>query len=141
MPMNNVTKKRGKSKVKISDKRKAFMNKLVESYSEDFDIKMAVIQELIPLGLKAVAEELQHEVIKLAGTKYSRGGDNARWGQQNGSIYLRDQKFPIKVPRVRNVVDNAEVELETYQGLQKPSENNTAMLKLLHGLSMLNYRG
>lgn len=139
MPINNVTKKRGKSKIKISDKRNAVMNKLIESYSEDFDIKMAVIQELIPLGLKAVAEELQREVIKLAGTKHSRGGDNARWGQQNGSIYLRDQKFPIKVPRVRNVVANTEVALETYQGLQEPNNNNTAMMKLLHGLSTHKY--
>ena len=81
MPTNNVSKKRGKSKVKISDKREAAMQKIVDSYSEDFDVKMSVIQELIPLGLKALAEELQNEVTRLAGVKHSRGGDNARWGQ------------------------------------------------------------
>ena len=139
MPMNNVTKKRGKSKIKISDKRKAVMNKIVDSYSEDFDIKLSVIQELIPLGLKAVAEELKNEVIRLAGAKHSRGGDNARWGRQNGSVYLRDQKFPIKVPRVRDVAANHEVGLETYQRLQKPSDDNDAMRRLLHGLSAHKY--
>ena len=64
MPVDNVTKKRGKSKIKISEKRKAVMRKIVDTYSEDFDIKMAVIQELIPLGLKAVAQELKNEVIQ-----------------------------------------------------------------------------
>ena len=49
MPTDNVSKKRGKAKVKISDKRQAAMQKIVNSYSEDFDVKMSVIQELIPL--------------------------------------------------------------------------------------------
>ena len=80
MPTDNVSKKRGKAKVKISDKRQAAMQKIVDSYSEDFDVKMSVIQELIPLGLKALTEELTNEVKRLAGEKYSRGGDNARWG-------------------------------------------------------------
>ena len=56
MPSDNVARKRGKAKVKISEKRKAAMERIVDSYSEDFDVKMTVIQELIPLGLKAVAE-------------------------------------------------------------------------------------
>src|SRR5450631_4035791 len=104
MPIKfNVTKRRGKAKIKIDDKRKGVMNKIVDSYSEEFDVKMTLIQELIPLGLKAVAEELQAEVKRLAGNRYDRGGDNARWGKQNGSVYLRDQKFPIQVPRVRNI--------------------------------------
>ena len=115
------------------------MNKLVDSYSEDFDVKMAVIQELIPLGLKALADELKNEVIRLAGKKHSRGGDNARWGRQDGSVYLRDQKIPISVPRVRDVVANREVELKTYQRLQTPSDDNEAMRRLLHGLSTHKY--
>jgi putative transposase len=139
MPTNNVSRKRGKSKIKINDKRKAAMNKIADSYSEDFDVKMSVIQELIPLGLKMVAEELQNEVTRLAGERYSRGGNNARWGRQNGSVYLRDQKFPVSVPRVRNTVAGHEVELETYQRLQRPCNDDTAMSRLLHGLSTHKY--
>lgn len=52
MPVDNVTKKRGKSKIKISDQREAAMRKITDSYSEDFDIKMAVIAELIPLRIR-----------------------------------------------------------------------------------------
>ena len=140
MPKFNITRRRGKAKIKIADKREAAMNKIVDSYSEEFDVKMAVIQELIPLGLKAVTEELQAEIKRLAGERHERGGDNARWGKQNGSVYLRDQKFPIQVPRVRNTVTNQEVHLESYQRLQKPfAGDDQTVLKLLHGLSTHKY--
>lgn len=140
MPMYNVTKKRGKAKVKISAKRKAAAQRIMDSYSEDFDVKMAVIQDLIPLGLKAVADALQSEVKRVAGERHSRDGINARWGWQNGSAYLRDQKFPIRVPRVRDVEANKEVALESYQRLQRPfDDNGGALRKLLHGLSTHKY--
>ena len=140
MPKFNLAKKRGKAKTKISDKRQAAMDKIMAAHSEEFNIKLSVIQELIPLGLKAVAEELQNEVKQLAGRKYSRGTDVARWGSQNGSVYLRDEKFPIKVPRVRNVGKNEEVSLKSYQRLQNPFNDDESILKrLLHGLSTHKY--
>lgn len=140
MPIGNIAKKRGKAKIKISSKREAAMQRIMDSYSEDFDVKMTVIQELIPLGLKAVADELQGEVRRLAGEKHSRDGNNARWGLQDGSVYLRDQKFPIKVPRVRDVVLNHEVPLEAYRRLQAPFDDDKgALRRLLHGLSTHKY--
>ena len=140
MPIGNVAKRRGKAKVKISSKRKAAMQRIMDSYSEEFDVKMTVIQELIPLGLKAVADELQSEVKRLAGEKHSRAGNNARWGYQDGSVYLRDQKFPIKIPRVRDVDLNQEVPLETYGRLQVPFDDDKgALRRLLHGLSTHKY--
>ncbi len=45
MPQFNVTKRRGKLRIKIADRRKGVMNKVLDSYSEDFDVKMSVIQE------------------------------------------------------------------------------------------------
>lgn len=136
----NVTKRRGKAKTKISDKRKAVMERLVDSYSEDLDVKMSVIQELIPLGLQKVSEELQNEFKRLTGPKYSRGTNNAPWGSQNGSVYLRDQKLPVVVPRVRNTLTNTEVPLESYQRLGKPfADDNNTVMKLLHGLSTHKY--
>ena len=140
MPSFTVAKTRGKAKLKISEKRTAAMERLVDTYSEDVDVRMLVIQELIPLGLKAVAEELQGEVKRLAGEKHRRGGDTARWGSQNGSVYLRDQKVPVRVPRVRNVRMNEEVPLKTYRRLQAPFDDDTGMLRrLLHGLSTHKY--
>ncbi len=72
--------------------------------------------------------------------KHSRGGDNARWGRQNGSVYLRDQKFPIRVPRVRDVAADQEVSLQAYQRLQKPFNDEESMRRLLHGLSTHKYQ-
>ena len=136
----NVTKRRGRAKIKIADKRKGVMKKVMDSFSEEFDVKMSVIQELIPLGLSKVAEELQSEFKRLTGPKHSRGTDNAPWGEQNGSVYLRDQKFPVVVPRVRNTSTNKEVPLESYQRLRKPfADDKNTVLKLLHGLSTHKY--
>ena len=137
----NVTKRRGKAKIKISDKRQAAIAKVMDSFSEEFDVKMSVIQELIPLGLSAVAKELQNEFKRLTGPKYSRGTDNAPWGEQNGSVYLMDQKFPVVVPRVRNTVTRTEVPLESYRRLGKPfADDNNTVLRLLHGLSTHKYK-
>lgn len=140
MPIGNVAKRRGKAKVKISSKREAAMQRIMDSYSEDLDVKISVIQDLIPLGLKAVADELQSEVLRLSGKKHSRAGVNARWGWQDGSVYLRDQKFPVKVPRVRDVEANQEVPLGPYQRLQRPfDDDGGALRRLLHGLSTHKY--
>jgi transposase-like protein len=136
MPKTSVAKTRGTAKRKISEQRVAVQQRIMESYSEDMDVKMAVIQELIPLGLQAVAEHLQQEVKQLVGEKHQRVGDNARWGRQNGSVYLRDQKFPIQVPRVRDLTANRAVPLATYRRLQQPfEEDRDVVRRLLHGLS------
>ena len=72
----------------------------------DLDSRIEAIQWLIPLGLKAVTEELQRAVIELAGPRYERKESDQplrRWGFQPGSVYLGDQKLPVEVPRVRDV--------------------------------------
>lgn len=108
------------------------MNKILESYSEEQDTTIAVIQELIPLGLKAVGEELQREVQELAGKRYQHGGDISRWGFQAGSVYLRDQKLPIMVPRIRHTKANQEIRLTSYEKLQQPFDGDRqTFLKLL----------
>jgi len=73
---------------------------------DDGTVMLAMIQALIPLGLKAVEEALQRDVTALAGARYAHDDGTpgvARWGHQRGSIYLADQKVPITVPRVRDL--------------------------------------
>lgn len=65
---------------------------------DDMDAKVALIQALIPGGLKAVNEKLQAEVEALAGEQHRHDKENVRWGSQGGSVYLLDQKVPIEVP-------------------------------------------
>lgn len=141
MPNYNVTKSRGKAKIKVSKKRQGVMNKILESYSEEQDTTIAVIQELIPLGLRAVGEELPREVQELAGKRYQRGGEISRWGAQSGSVYLRDQKLPSMVPRVRNTNTNQEIRLQGYEKLQHPFDGDRqTFLKLLNGISTHQYQ-
>ena len=110
---------------------------------ESVDGKVALIQALIPLGLRHVQEVLEEEVRQLAGQRYSRkaGGEPVRWGRQRGSVYLRDQKVPILVPRVRQP-KGQEVSLPTYHRLQEPfREDEGVMRRILLGLSCRNYAG
>jgi len=107
------------------------------------DAKVALIQELIPLGLLHVAESLQQELELLTGPRYARAGGQpglVRYGSQPGSVYLADQKLGIQVPRVRDRKHNCEVPLRTYQRLQEPRRADEGVLRrVLAGLSCREY--
>jgi putative transposase len=110
---------------------------------------VAMIQALIPLGLRAVEDALQQEVKSLAGARYARDDDDsetaetagiARWGSQAGSVFLADQKLPIQVPRVRDLDAHREVPLSTYQQLQTPRSADAGLFRrVLAGISCREY--
>ena len=138
----SIPKRRGKARVKIVEKRKMTQAMLeqLKLNTDDLDVTVALIQSLIPYGLKAVGDKLKAEVAFLAGKRYQHGKENTRWGKQPGSVYLRDQKLPIIVPRVRNKKSNVEIPLEIYQRLQQPHlSDRQTILKLLNGISMRRY--
>ena len=116
---------------------------LLEESLKALDMRIELIQALIPLGLEAVAEELQKEVTRLTGAKNSRKGaknPNRRWGSQPGSVYLSDQKVPIQVPRVRDVEENEEVSLDVYHQFQSPrGMDEGLLLRMLKGISTRSY--
>ena len=111
---------------------------------EDLDSRIEAIQWLIPLGLKAVTEELHRAVIELAGPRYERKESDQplrRWGSQPRSVYLGDQKLPVEVPRVRNVASDTEVPLNAYQALQTPRQMDEGLppLRMLKGIATRHY--
>ncbi len=112
--------------------------------ADAWETRVAVIQALIPLGLQAVHDVLQQEVVALAGPRYARGQRIPgvhRWTSQQGSVYLADQKLPIVRPRVRNRRTRQEIPLQTYVRLQQPRAADEGVLRrILHGLSCRNYR-
>lgn len=116
---------------------------LDELIGMEIDAKVELIQALIPLGLLYVQKELQNEVKKLVGPRHSRGAGlpgHARWGRQKGSVYLLDQKLPVRVPRVRDMVRGKEVPLSTYRDLQMPHRADEGLLfRVLQGLSCRSY--
>jgi putative transposase len=110
---------------------------------DELDGRIEMIQLLIPLGLQAVAEELERAVVELAGLRYQRKTSDQpvrRWGAQRGSVYLGDQKLPVEVPRVRNVDTGTEIPLSAYQALQTPRNMDEGLLRrLLKGIATRNY--
>jgi putative transposase len=111
--------------------------------AEHLDSQVALIQALIPLGLQAVADALEKEVVAWAGPRYSRVGGRpgvVRWGHQQSSVYLADQKLPVPYTRVRDLPRNTEVPLATLQHLQAPRAADVGLFrKILLGLSCRNY--
>ena len=102
-----------------------------------------MIQALIPLGLEAVHETLQHAVEQLAGPRYQRGPADRRfyrWGSEQGSVYLADQKVPVQVPRVRDRHADREVRLAAYEQLRAPRGGDAQLLgRILRGIGCRNY--
>lgn len=112
---------------------------------DDGTAMLAMIQALIPLGLRAVEDALAQEVTTLAGARYAHGDahpHHVRWGAQAGSIFLADQKLPIQVPRVRDRDAGTEVSLATYRALQTPRALDVGLFRrVLGGLSCRDYQG
>jgi putative transposase len=110
---------------------------------DDGTAMLAMIQALIPVGLKAVEEALLREVAALAGPRYAHGDphpERVRWGAQPGSIYLADQKLPIQVPRVRDRAAGHDLPLATYAHFQTPRALDVGLFRrVLGGLSCREY--
>jgi len=132
-----------KKVIRIGSKRKPKLTAKEKYLTSDFQAKVEMIQALIPIGLMAVAEQLEEEVEQLAGARYSRQGGlpcHYRWGSDERSVYLADQKVRTLVPRVRNNKKNKEVPLKIYELLQSPRNADEGVLRrILLGLSCHNY--
>lgn len=138
--MRSVAPKRREWKKKVSERREAVRTMQELAGIDDLDVKISLIQALIPVGLERVNELLQEEVMRLAGPKGQHGKVNTRWGSQWGSLFLGDQKIPAGIPRVRNKISDEEVPLESYRKLQQPYHADEKVFKkLLNGLSMHKY--
>jgi len=109
----------------------------------EMDVKLELIQELIPLCLMHVEDVLKEEVEALAGDRYKRNGilGYVRWTRQWGSVYLGHQKVPILYQRVRDRKRDKEVKLSSYKRLQEPQHvDQTLLNRILLGLSCRRYR-
>lgn len=135
--MKRIIKKGTRSKAK--DRVESF-RELVDRDWEG-ESRLSMIQMLIPLGLRAVEEELQAEVTGIAGERYSREHPRfKRWGRNGGSVYLGDQKVSVSVPRVRDVLNGREISLSSYRHLQNSRGiDETVFQRVINGLSARKY--
>jgi len=118
--LRSVGKKGNKKNIRISSFEAA------ESHFRDADGSLIdpqelLLRELLPTAVQAFFKELEAEVNELCGARYSHGcGTTARWGSEEGSVYLGGQKVAIKRPRVRDYAKKKEVPLSSYHRYRDP---------------------
>lgn len=99
--------------------------------------RIQLIQELIPIGLMAVSEELQKEVSELLQNDQIQESSKGlkKYGSNPGTVRLGDQILPIRVPRLRS--DDGEVTLESYKILHGHPELDSQSIfkKVSKGIS------
>lgn len=110
--------------------------------ASDLDTKVTVIQQLIPLGLMHVQEELLAEVEALAGARHVRktaAEAGCRYGSNPGSVRLGGQRLRVRVPRVRG--DDGEIPLRSYRQLHTGGGDvdDDLLRRVLYGISCGNY--
>jgi transposase-like protein len=131
-------KKIAKNSTKNND-RKRWMEEVMKM-DPAREARLSTIQALIPYGLSAVCQELQQEWASLVGERYAHGKAMGPWGENDGSVYLLDQKLKVRVPRVRRKDTNEEVPLASYLRFQKPGViEEMALKRVLNGVSQGNY--
>ena len=107
----------------------------------ELDSRLELIRSLVPMGLMAVYQELDREVVSLAGVRHSRksaGPKHYRHGTNPGTVRLLGQRVPIEVPRVRG--PEGEVRLESYDNLHRGGGLDELLFRrVLYGISSRNY--
>ena len=71
--MESIAGRKRKWKKKVTLRRKALEDMMKLAEINDIDIKVSMIQALIPLGLEAVNENLQKEAMLIASKKHEHG--------------------------------------------------------------------
>jgi transposase-like protein len=103
------------------------------------DSEHMILSLLIPSAVKEFMRKLDEEVSDLCGSRFQRNDSNyQRWGNQDGSIVLANQKIRIQKPRVRDKSTRKEILLKKYQTFQNPEVFDRAVFQ--DGLRKISQR-
>ena len=122
--------------LKHAKRKEILENKFQDADEKPIDTQHLLISTLLPYAVKAFIEECEREVTALCGRRYERF-ENSRWGTQDGSIVLANQRIAIEKPRVRKKSGD-EVPLQTYQDFQDPRPFDQAVFT--EGLKRVSQR-
>ena len=117
-------------------RRKDIAADIFEGIDGPLDTQHLLISTMIAPAVKQFLAQLESEVATLCGARYEHGGENQRWGSQNGSIILGNQHVAIERPRVRG--KDGEVNLKAYEQFQDPKLFNQAVFT--EGLKKVSQR-
>ena len=123
--MNQVISIKGqknkRKKLKHLRIEEALNNEFTLPSGERIDSQHLLISHLLPASVKAFLEELEREVNGICGDRYEHSEHGvSRWGKQNGSIILGNQRIAIEKPRLRDTTGKKEVEIPFYEKFQSP---------------------
>jgi hypothetical protein len=120
----------------ISDKER-MLGTLVRVISSG---KQALDAVMLEMGRMVAESVMLIEREEIAGPDYYPSDPALqKWAHEDGSIFIGDQKVPVKRPRLRHVV-HGEVPLKSYERLHAPGQFSEELLeKILRGLSAQKY--
>lgn len=137
--MASIQVVRPRRKSKVLSRGKQLRREEFESM--DLDGRVQTIRSLVGIGLMHVREELDREVVALAGERYARKAEDVeyrRHGRNPGSVKLASQRHGLEVPRVRG--PQGEVRLSSYDLLREDGELDEGMFRqVLYGISCRDY--
>lgn len=92
------------------------------------------------LGVMLVESILQIEREEIAGPSYTPSTAGlSKWGFQQGSVFVGDQKYKVKKPRL--IADGVEMSLSSYEKLRESGTFSDELLsKLMAGISGRQYK-
>lgn len=135
----NVFRLFGKSKKK--KKIRLVKGKKLEALKKQgFGSWDELFPELVHVAVDLITDQMERDVEALVGPRYGRiHNGHARWGRQQGSIFVGDEKIGIQRPRVRHE-EQGEVEIPTYESFSSAKPMDEQCYKhALRGMSNRNY--
>lgn len=116
-----VKKRKARQPLKHA-RRKDVAEDRFEDLNGPIESQHLLISALLPQNVKAFLSQCEAEVTELCGPRYKHKADRQswRWGAQQGSIVLANQRVALEVPRVRGK-SGKEVSLKTYEDFQDPA--------------------
>ena len=117
--LRSVGKKSNKKSIRISADQ-AHAGLFCETDGQAIDPQDLLLTKLLPSAVKAFFSELNGELQMLCGDRYTHGTGAARWGSEEGSVYLGGHKVATERPRVRDTVTKQEVRLSSYERHRDP---------------------
>ena len=97
----------------------------MQAFIQNWDVAQDLQQVLAQAQYRLALEIINAEVDALCGVRYEHddlhGGRYQRWGTNPGSIKIRSERFPIRVPRVRDPESRQERPLQTYKAMRRPT--------------------
>ena len=106
----------------------------------DLDTRMHFYRHIDEVQARLAACRRGREPVWRA-VRAGRAACYKRWGTNPGSIRIRSQRVPVRVPRVRDTEAGEERPLETYRALHRPTEEDQDRIaeSIFLGLSQRDY--